>query len=67
MAYPSVLLGVEYDGRDQERVLRDLERQALLTEAGWKIVRFRARTVLHCPREVAAEVDAELTRRGSRR
>ena len=63
MAYPKVRLAIEYDGRDHltpERALRDLDRQAWLSTAGWKLVRFRAHDVLHRPRAVAARVRWEL-------
>ncbi len=63
MAYPEIMLGVEYDGRDhltQERAMRDLERQAYLTGVGWKILRFRKAEVLHRPGAVAARVRWEL-------
>jgi very-short-patch-repair endonuclease len=66
LAYPAALLAVEHDGRDHltaERALRDLEREALLTSAGWKVLRFRTATVLRCPDEVAARTRAELARR----
>ncbi len=59
LAYPAVLLGVEYDGRDHltpDRARRDLERQAYLTRAGWTVLRFRARDVLQRPWRVASEV-----------
>jgi very-short-patch-repair endonuclease len=53
MAYPDLMLGVEYDGRehlDQRRALRDLDRQAYLTAAGWRrILRFPKQVVLHEP------------------
>lgn len=68
MAYPEIMLGVEYDGRDhltQERAMRDLDRQAYLTGIGWKkILRFGKAEVLHRPRAVAARVRWELNVRG---
>jgi very-short-patch-repair endonuclease len=67
MAYLEVLLAVEYDGREHltpERALRDLERQAFLTAAGWKVLRFRAVDVLHRPWVVAAVDRGELAARG---
>lgn len=66
LAYPAARLGVEYDGREHltpERALRDLEREALLTALGWKILRFRADVVLHRPRVLAARVRHELALR----
>lgn len=56
MAYPEVLLAVEYDGREHltpERARRDLERQAYLSAAGWKVLRFRAVDVRRRPWLVA--------------
>ena len=52
MAYPDLLLGVEHDGREHltaQRALRDLDRQAYLTGAGWRILRFPAKVVLGEP------------------
>ncbi len=52
LAYPDILLAVEYDGRehlDQRRALRDLDRQAYLTAAGWRILRFPKKVVLYEP------------------
>lgn len=69
MAYPVIKLAVEYDGRahrTQERALRDLTRQAYLSGAGWKVLRFTAVQVLRRPWEVAAEVRSELIRAARR-
>jgi very-short-patch-repair endonuclease len=73
MAYPAVGLGIEYDGREhrtQRRAMRDLDRQAHLTAAGWrKVLRFPAATVLDepeaVPRAVHAWLRAEARRRGT--
>ena len=68
LAYPELLLAIEYDGREhltQERAMRDLIRQAYLTRAGWDVLRFRAVEVLRRPQWVAAQVRAELQRRGA--
>ncbi|MBW0117435.1 endonuclease domain-containing protein, partial [Pseudonocardia abyssalis] len=67
MAYPDVLLAVEYDGREHrtpERARRDLARQAYLSSAGWTVLRFGAADVLHRPRTVAAAVRRALAARG---
>ena len=68
MAYPEIMLGIEYDGREhltQERATRDLDRQAHITAAGWtRVLRFGKEPVLHRPWEVAAGVRTELTDRG---
>jgi very-short-patch-repair endonuclease len=69
LAYPAVRLAIEYDGeahRGQERALRDLDRQAYLTDAGWKVLRFTAAQVVHRPAWVAARVREELVRAGRR-
>jgi very-short-patch-repair endonuclease len=50
MAYPDLMLGIEYDGRehlDQRRALRDLDRQAYLTAAGWRRI-LRSRSTWCC-------------------
>jgi very-short-patch-repair endonuclease len=49
MAYPELRLGIEYDGRehlDQQRALRDLDRQAYFTARAWRILRFPKHVVL---------------------
>jgi very-short-patch-repair endonuclease len=63
MAYPDLLLGVEYDGREHlnpQRALRDLDRQAYLTARGWRILRFPKRVVLHEPERVPWAVRREI-------
>jgi very-short-patch-repair endonuclease len=63
MAYPAVRLAIEYDGgehREPERALRDLDRQAWLSTAGWRILRFRAYDVLRRPWWVARAVREHL-------
>ncbi len=67
LAYPSVKLGVEYDGRlhrSQQRAMRDLEREALLAAEGWTIIRFDAITVLYHPRTMVTKIHRELRLRG---
>lgn len=71
LAYPALGVGIEYDGREhlsQERAMRDLDRQAYLTAAGWrKIFRFRAGTVLGHPTAIPAAVRAHLAAEARRR
>jgi very-short-patch-repair endonuclease len=55
MGYPELMLGVEHDGRehlDPRRALRDLDRQAYFTAAGWRILRFPKQVVLHDPARI---------------
>jgi very-short-patch-repair endonuclease len=55
MGYPECKLGVEHDGRehlDERRALRDLDRQAYFTAAGWRILRFPKKVVLHDPARI---------------
>jgi very-short-patch-repair endonuclease len=63
LAYPAIQLAIEYDGREhltQERALRDLDRQAYLSAAGWgRVLRFRAAEA-HQPAVVATRVRGEL-------
>lgn len=66
LAYPDRLLAVEFDGahhRSAEQARRDLWREAVLTGAGWKLLRFGAWTVLNRPDVVLAHTRAELARR----
>jgi very-short-patch-repair endonuclease len=70
LAYPSIRLAIEYDGeahRLQERALRDLDRQAYLTDAGWTVLRFTAAQVIRRPAWVAARVREEVIKAGGRR
>ncbi len=65
LAYPDLKVAVEYDGADhrtQQRARRDLEREAALVSAGWRILRFDAYVVLFAPERIVAEVRAELAR-----
>jgi very-short-patch-repair endonuclease len=67
LAYPAIRLAIEYDGKEhrvQQRAMRDLDRQAYLSDAGWKVLRFTAAQVMVRPWEVAARVREELARRG---
>ena len=67
LAYPHRRIAVEYDGADhrtQQRARRDLEREAALVSAGWRILRFDAYVVLFAPERIVAEVRAELAAAG---
>jgi very-short-patch-repair endonuclease len=67
LAYPSVELAIEYDGRDhreQEQAHNDLLREAALVRLGWTILRFDAYTVYWHPARIAHAVAYELRRRG---
>lgn len=69
LAYPAIRLATEYDGRehlDPARALRDLDRQAYLTAAGWRVLRFRAAEVYR-PVVVANRVRRELLDHARRR
>ena len=66
LAFPELLIAVEYDGAEhrlQARARRDLLREADLTSAGWRILRFDAAVVMWRPDRVVAEVNAELAAR----
>jgi very-short-patch-repair endonuclease len=67
LAYPTVKLAIEYDGRDhreQEQAHEDLLREAALVRLGWTILRFDACTVHRHPARIAGTVAYELRRRG---
>lgn len=70
LAYPDLMLAVEYDGREhliQHRAMRDLDRQAHLTAAGWhRILRFPKEVVLHEPELIPLTVRRELMIAASR-
>jgi len=66
LAYPDLRIAVEYDGADhrtQERARRDLEREAALVSAAWRVLRFDAHVVLFAPERIVAAVRAELAAR----
>lgn len=66
LAYPDVLLGIEYDGahhRDPRQARVDLARQQFLTARGWHILRPSAEDTIHHPPRVAGHVAHELTQR----
>lgn len=63
LAYPAARIAVEYNGRDHldpDRALRDLQREAYLTAAGWIVLRFGAYIVMRRPDVVAARVRTRL-------
>jgi very-short-patch-repair endonuclease len=65
MAYPELMVAVEYDGRehlDPDRALRDLHRATYLGRRGWTVLRFRAAVVLGRPWRIAADVRDALRR-----
>jgi very-short-patch-repair endonuclease len=69
LAFPQVLLAVEFDGghhRTAEQARRDLHREAALAAAGWKVLRFDAGTVFRRPDVIVARTRLELARRASK-
>jgi very-short-patch-repair endonuclease len=65
MAYPELMVAVEYDGRDHldaDRALRDLHGATFLGRRGWVVLRFRAAVVLGRPRWIASDVRDALRR-----
>ncbi|MHA6619637.1 endonuclease domain-containing protein [Pseudonocardia sp. DLS-67] len=70
MAYPEVMVAVEYDGRDHldpDRALRDLHRATYLGRCGWIVLRFRAAVVLGRPWWMASVVRDALRRAAHQR
>jgi very-short-patch-repair endonuclease len=68
LAYPEAMLAVEFDGehhRDPAQARRDLEREALLAAAGWKIIRFGAWLVMRRPDLVVACTRSEIAARAT--
>ena len=66
-AYPELMLGIEYDGRDHldpNRALRDLAREGYLGRRGWDVLRFPAREVYR-PGWVAAQVGRKIAALGT--
>ncbi|HEX8519637.1 MAG TPA: DUF559 domain-containing protein [Pseudonocardia sp.] len=69
LAYPALRVAIEYDGgahRTQQRAMRDLDRQAYLSAAGWTVLRFTAEQVINRSWWVAARVRQELARAARR-
>lgn len=67
MAYPELMLGIEFDGRehlDPGRALRDLAREGYLGRRGWDVLRFPAREVYR-PGWVAAQVGRKIAALGT--
>lgn len=63
LAYPSRMLGVEYDGRDHldtDQVLKDIERHTRLAAAGWRVLRYTARDIRRDPDRIVREVTSAL-------
>ena len=70
MAYPELMVAVEYDGRhhlDADQALYDLHRATYLGRCGWIVLRFRAAVVLGRPRWLASTVHSTLRRAAQER
>lgn len=70
LAYPDLLLGIEYDGGyhlDPERAREDLAKQAFLTRYGWEILRPTAGQVLRHPDHMVGDVCRHLADRAGLR
>jgi hypothetical protein len=69
-AYPEVQLAIEVDGYDKRRsrasLDHDVDRQNLLSLAGWTFLRFTWPRIVHDPGGVAAEIIQALGRLGYR-
>src|SRR5262249_23538121 len=64
LAFPSVRVGVEYEGRQHtsdSQLTRDLRRHNALAALGWTVLRFSSADVLTRPDWVAAQVAAALS------
>ena len=69
LSYPTIRLAIEYDGdahRTQGRAMRDLDRQAFLSDNRWKVLRFTAAQVLFRPWEVVGRIRYELAQAARR-
>ena len=57
LCYPSERIAIEYDGvNHRERLAADDRRQNLLTDAGYRVLRFTASDILHRPATVTGLV-----------
>lgn len=67
LAYPQVMVAVEYDGRwhdAPDQVSRDQARRTWLESQGWEIVGVRAQGLYETPEVTLAQVSEVLARRG---
>jgi very-short-patch-repair endonuclease len=70
MAYPDLMVAVEYDGRhhlDADQALYDLHRATYLGRCGWIVLRFRTAAVLGRPWWIASVVRDALRRAAQER
>jgi very-short-patch-repair endonuclease len=59
LAWPDLLIGVEYEGQghaDADQVLRDVGRYTALVDKGWRIYRYTKREILHRPGLIIAQL-----------
>ena len=70
MAYPDLLVGIEYDGQqhwtDPRVRQRDIDKQFVLTELGWQIIRVSRDLLRHRRTTYVARVEGALRSRGLR-
>jgi hypothetical protein len=63
LAYPERKVGIEYEGAphvEPDRVLRDIARTTMLTDKGWRMLRFTKNDVYRRPEYVVATVGRAL-------
>ncbi|GAA1832399.1 hypothetical protein GCM10009836_08160 [Pseudonocardia ailaonensis] len=66
LAYPGALVGIEYEGAphvEPEQVLRDIARTTMLTDRGWRMLRFTRDDLFRRPEYVIATVGRALRSR----
>lgn len=66
LAYPEVMVAIEYEGADhftQSRVLRDGHRYTRLAALGWRVHRYFAADVYHRPELIVDDIRTALTTR----
>ena len=59
LAYPELMIGIEYEGETHatpERVLRDVGRYTRLVDRGWRIYRYTKHEVYREPERIVAEL-----------
>ncbi|WP_219413714.1 hypothetical protein [Pseudonocardia nigra] len=65
LAYPDLMIGIEYEGEDhttREGVLRDVGRYTRLVDRGWRIYRYTKYEIRGEPDRIVAEISRALTR-----
>ena len=59
LAWPDLMIGIEYEGdvhTERQRVLRDIGRHTRLVDRGWRIYRYTKLDIFGGPERIVAEL-----------